>query len=85
MNRNPRCFVIAVDMILGIGNMICQGIVVAFVIAGVVIILLAIHFGAGYLFGDRESDAGRLRDELEAESGGISRHNLFYRFFFRNQ
>lgn len=72
-------------MILGIGNIISQAIIVTFVIVGVTLALLAIHCGAGYLLGgDTGRDTERLRDELRDLDSGISRHNIFYRFFFRN-
>lgn len=71
-------------MVLGILNIISQVIVVTFIIVGVVMILLAIRFGADYLFGKtRDRDVEKLRDELNRDNG-ISEHNLFYRFFFRN-
>lgn len=72
-------------MMLGIANMISQIVVVTFVIVGVVAILLAIHFGSEYLFGERrpKDDTESLREELSEGDAGISRHNIFYRFFFR--
>lgn len=72
-------------MLLGILNIVSQVIVVTFIIVGVVMILLAIHFGADYLFGaGHDRDTEKLRHELD-DSKGISEHNLFYRFFFRNR
>lgn len=81
----PLIHVMSVDMILGIANMISQAVVVTFVIIGVVMILLAIRFGADYLFGDHSIvNEEKLKRDLSASDRGISRHSLFYRFFFRN-
>lgn len=72
-------------MILGIINIISQAFIVTFVIVGVVMVLLAIRYGADYLFGKAsEHDAEKLRREVNNHVRGISEHNLFYRFFFRN-
>ncbi len=66
--------------------MIVQTIVVSFVIIGDVLILLAIRFGADYLFGDNSSvNEEKLKRDLSASDRGISRHSLFYRFFFRGE
>lgn len=56
--------------------------------AGVVLILLLIHFFSTYFKGSKhnhsfDSDLQSLRREAR-ESYGVSQHNLFYYFFFRD-
>lgn len=73
-------------MTLGILNIIAQVIVVVFVLAGVVFILLGIHYGSELLFdNDKNHDSSRLRDDVNNSSKGISENNLFYKFFFRRK
>ncbi|MBD5232397.1 MAG: hypothetical protein HDS66_09665 [Bacteroidales bacterium] len=63
--------------------------VIAFVMTGVVLALLLIHFLSVYFKGDKDPE--ELVSELKAlrreagESDGISRHSLFYSFFFRER
>ena len=73
-------------MIAGIVHTLTQFIAVTVVLVGVVIVLLAIHYGAEFLFGkDYDKNGGQLKEDMEKENEGISKYNVFYRFFFRNR
>lgn len=68
---------------------IASFIVIALVMSGVVFALLVIHFLSTYFKNlrnpeDITSDLKALRKEA-GESMGISRHSLFYCFFFRGR
>lgn len=64
-------------------------ITITFVLGGVVLILLVIHFLSVYFKQDRRE--GNPADSLQAlrhearNCGGVSPHSLFYHFFFRRE
>ncbi len=64
-------------------------VTLSFILGGVVLVLLVIHFLSTYFRG--EEKGRRLQDdlrELRYEAGnseGVSRHSLFYSFFFREK
>lgn len=64
-------------------------ITITFVLGGVVLLLLVIHFLSVYFKHGEDRDAttdslSALRDEVRY-NGGVSPHNLFYHFFFRKE
>lgn len=65
-------------------------LVVVLIILGIIAILVCLHLGSEYFMNERHrnldshQEADRLRRESD-KSGGITRHSIFYQFFFRNE
>lgn len=77
-------------MICGVIESLTETLAVLLIIIGIVAILVCLHCGSEYFLKERHrsldshKEAERLRRESDT-SGGITRHSLFYQFFFRNE
>lgn len=77
-------------MTCSITESVSEMLAVILILAGIVAILICLHCGSEYFMKERHrtldshEEAERLRLESD-KSGGITRHSLFYQFFFRNE
>lgn len=76
-------------IICGIISSLAEVLTVLAIIIGFIVVLVCLHCGSDYLIRRTHSDssgAKREADILRRESeerNGITRHSLFYGFFFR--
>lgn len=77
-------------MICSVIESLTETLAVLLIIIGIIAILVCMHCGSEYFLKERgrpldsHEEAERLRHESDI-SGGITRHSLFYQFFFRNE